>query len=85
MQTMSNPESLTMDNLVQLYRMQKGSGQTVQTQPTGPSDTFNQQARAQQVPSPMGVLPAQQNESTASSEDNIMDSMISGYKKSNPW
>tara|TARA_R100000234_G_C4990747_1_gene175425 strand:+ start:209 stop:1120 length:912 start_codon:yes stop_codon:yes gene_type:complete len=84
-QTMSQPESLTMDNLVQLYRMHKGSGQTVQTQPTGPSDTFNQQARAQQVPSPMGVLPAQQNESTASAEDNIMDSMISDYKKSNPW
>ena len=84
-QTMSSPESLTMDNLVQLYRMQKGSGQTVQTQPTGPSDTFNQQARAQQVPSPMGVLPAQQNESTQSTEDSIIDSMISGYKKSNPW
>ena len=84
-QTMSSPESLTMDNLVQLYRMQKGSGQTVQTQPTGPSETFNQQARAQQVPSPMGVLPAQQNESTASTEDNIMDSMINDYKKSNPW
>ena len=84
-QTMSRPESLTMDNLVQLYRMQKGSGQTVQTQPTGPSETFNQQARAQQVPSPMGVLPAQQNESTASAEDTIMDSMISGYKKNNPW
>ena len=82
---MSKPESLTMDNLVQLYRMQKGSGQTVQTQPTGPSETFNQQARAQQVPSPMGVLPAQQNESTVSAEDNIMDTMISGYKKSNPW
>jgi len=84
-QTMSRPDSLTIDNLVQLYRMQKGSGQTVQTQPTGPSDTFNQQARAQQVPSPMGVLPAQQNESTASAENNIMDSMISGYKKNNPW
>ena len=84
-QTMSKPESLTMDNLVQLYRMQKGSGQTVQTQPTGPSETFNQQARAQQVPSPMGVLPAQQNESTTSAEDTIMDSMINGYKKSNPW
>ena len=84
-QTMSRPESLTIDNLVQLYRIQKGSGQTVQTQPTGPSDTFNQQARAQQVPSPMGVLPSQQNESTTSAEDTIMDSMISGYKKNNPW
>jgi len=33
----------------------------------------------------MGVLPAQQNESTQSTEDSIIDSMISGYKKSNPW
>ena len=82
--TMSKPDSLTMDNLVQLYRIQKGSGQPT-TQPTGPSQTFNQQARAQQVPSPMGVIPAQQNESTASSEEQIMDSMISDYKKSNPW
>jgi len=82
--TMSKPDSLTMDNLVQLYRMQKGSGQQV-NQPTGPSETFNQQARAQQVPSPMGVIPAQQNESTTSSEDQIMDSMITGYKKNNPW
>jgi hypothetical protein len=86
MQTMSNPQSLTVDNLVQLYRMQKGSGQQPQTQvPAGPSDTFNQQARAQQVPSPMGVVPAQQNETTTSAEDNIMDTMISDYKKSNPW
>ena len=86
MQTMSRPESLTIDNLVQLYRLQKGSGQPVaQTPPPGPSDTFNQQSRAQAVPSPMGVLPAQQNESTVSAEDQIMDSMISGYKKNNPW
>ena len=84
-QTMSRPESLTIDNLVQLYRIQKGSGQTAQTQPTGPSDTFNQQARAQQVPSPMGVLPSQQNEPSKSSEEQIMDSIISGYKKNNPW
>ena len=83
--TMSKPESLTMDNLVQLYRMQKGSGQQVAQQPQGPSPTFNQQARAQEVPSPMGVLPAQQTESTQSAEDTIMDSMISGYKKNNPW
>ena len=85
MNTMSQPDSLTIDNLVNLYRMQKGSGQPTNQQPTGPSQTFNQQARAQQVPSPMGVLPAQQNESTQSAEDSIMDSMISDYKKSNPW
>ena len=81
---MSKPDSLSMDNLVELWRMKSGSGAQVNTQPAQPSPTFNQQARAQQVASPMGVLPAQQSNDT-SSEDSIIDSMISGYNKSNPW
>ena len=81
---MSKPDSLSMDNLVELWRMKSGSGAQVNTQPAQPSPTFNQQARAQQVASPMGVLPAQQSNDT-SSEDSIIDSMISGYNKNNPW
>ena len=82
---MSKPDSLSMDNLVELWRMRSGSGAEVNTQPAQPSAAFTQQQRAQQVASPMGVLPAQQSENTQSSEDSIMDSMISGYKKNNPW
>ena len=81
---MSKPDSLSMDNLVELWRMKNGSGAQVNTQPAQPSEAFTQQQRAQQVASPMGVLPAQQPTKTPA-EDSIMDSMISGYKKSNPW
>ena len=81
---MSKPDSLSVDNLVELWRIKKGGGGGVNTQSTKPSDTFNQQARAQQVASPMGVMPSQQPVQQ-SSEDSIMDSMISDYKKSNPW
>ena len=81
---MSKPDSLSMDNLVELWRIKQGSGASVAQQPAQPSDVFNQQQRAQQVASPMGVLPAQQTEQ-GSSEQSIMDSMISDYKKNNPW
>ena len=74
-----------MDNLVELWRIKQGSGAQVNQQPMQPSEAFTQQQRAQQVASPMGVLPAQQSENTQSAEDSIMDSMISGYKKNNPW
>ena len=82
---MAKPDSLSMDNLVELWRMKHGAGTQVSQQPAQPSDAFTQQQRAQQVASPMGVLPAQQSESTQKAEDSIMDSMISGYKKNNPW
>ena len=84
-QEMSKPESLSVDNLVELWRIKNGSGAQVAQQPAAqPSDAFTQQQRAQQVAAPMGVLPAQQPVQK-SSEDSIMDSMISGYKKNNPW
>ena len=84
--TMSDPSSITVDNLVQLYRMQKGSGAspTNTGQPTQPSSTFQQTQRAQQVPQPMGVQPTAGN-NQAPAEDQIMDNIISDYKKNNPW
>ena len=84
MNEMSKPDSLNIDNLVELWRIKQGSGGVANTQPAQPSDAFNQQARAQQVASPMGVLPSQQPVEQ-SSEESIMDSMINDYKKNNPW
>ncbi len=81
--TMSNPESISMDNLVQLYRMQKGGSQQPQSQ--GPSQEFKQAQNAQQIPSPMGVMPAQGNQSNVSDEDSIMDELINSHKTKNPW
>ena len=45
-----------------------------------------QQSRnAQQVPSPMGVMPAQAVQSNRSDSDTIMDDIITDYKGKNPW
>ena len=85
--TMSNPSSITVDNLVQLYRLQKGQGGGAPVnpgQPTQPSPSFQQAQRAQQVPQPMGVQPTAGN-NQAPAEDQIMDNMISDFKSKNPW
>ena len=83
---MSDPKSISMDNLVQLYRMQQGSGNTTPTQNTGvPSPTFQQTQRAQKVPQPMGVQSSSGNVDQGSAEDQIMDNLIGNYTKNNPW
>lgn len=82
---MSDPKSISMDNLVQLYRMQQGSGNTTPNQNTGvPSSTFQQTQRAQQVPQPMGVQ-SSSGHVESSAEDQIMDNLIGNYNKNNPW
>ena len=83
-QSMSDPNSLSLDNLVQLYRLQKGQDQNPDN--TGPSPEFQQTQRAQQIPSPMGVQTGQGGGNDARNEgDKIMDNMIGDYKKNNPW
>ena len=54
MQKMSNPNSITVDNLVQLYRMQNGGAAPQQNPaPAQPSEAFTQTKNSQQIPSPM--------------------------------
>ena len=85
MSKMSNPESLNIDNLVQLYRLQEG-GAPQQGTPAQPSSTFKQVQNAQQVPSPMGVMPSgQANNDGTSVEDKIMDTMVGNFNSKNPW
>jgi hypothetical protein len=83
-QQMSNPDSLSLENLVQLYRLQKGQNQNPEN--TGPSPEFQQTQRAQQIPSPMGVQTGQGGGNDARNEsDKIMDNMISDFNSKNPW
>tara|TARA_R110002153_G_scaffold60919_1_gene164536 strand:- start:1298 stop:2263 length:966 start_codon:yes stop_codon:yes gene_type:complete len=92
-EVMDKPESLTVDNLFQLFRMQSGgnapqpAGQPIVDAQaiTNKADSFAQLKRAQQVPSPMGVLPSSNAQSSASTEDGIFDSMVNTYNKRNPW
>ena len=83
--TMSKPESVNVDNLVALYRLNKG-GSPQQANPGQPGETFQQMKNAQQVPSPMGVMPSgQSNHDGRSSTDKIMDTMIGNFNSKNPW
>tara|TARA_R100000152_G_C6760683_1_gene184751 strand:- start:217 stop:1158 length:942 start_codon:yes stop_codon:yes gene_type:complete len=84
---MSDPNSISVDNLVHLYRMNNG-GTTQQATPsqTTPSDTFQQTRNAQQVPSPMGVMPSgNTNVDGRSIEDKMIDTMIGNFNSKNPW
>jgi hypothetical protein len=82
--TMSDPSSISMDNLVQLFRMNKAGGQQPAVN-AGPSQEFQQIKNAQQIPSPMGVMPSQSPQGTRNDADTIMDELINSHKSKNPW
>ena len=70
MTKMSDPNSINIDNLVQLYRMQQGGAAPQNNAPAQPAASFQQTKNAQQVPSPMGVMPSgQSNVDNKSFED----------------
>jgi hypothetical protein len=77
--TMNDPKSINMDDLVGYYQYKNGVGQQqappVQQPPKQASNNFRQTQRAQSVPRPMGVQPAQ-NPQTASSDNDFMSSII---------
>ena len=89
METMSKPESLTVENLWKLYSLQKaesGSAVPQSNQNIQPSATFEQTRRAQQIPSPMGVVTGvNQGSDGRDPEDKMMDSMVADYKGRNPF
>ena len=85
--SMASPKSITMDNLVQLWRLRQGQGT-----PTGapaqahPSQAFQQEKRAASVPSPMGVMPSAGGSNDGrSTTDQIMDTMVGDFNSKNPW
>ena len=83
---MSSADSLTMDNLVQLWRIRQGQGAPMSGNvQASPSPTFQQTKRAQQVPSPMAVQPSAGQQASGSTEDQIMDKMITDLNSKNPF
>ena len=88
-QKMSDDSSITMDNLWKLYLMNQGQSvdpSANPVEPAAPSPAFQQTQRAQQVPSPMGVVPSANTAVDGRTEsDIIMDSLIQNHKAKNPW
>jgi hypothetical protein len=83
--TMSKPESITMDNLVNLYRMQKSQPTQAPAVNAGPSATFTQTQNAQSIPSPMGVVTGESGRDTRSEGTQVMDDLITSFNSNNPW
>ncbi len=81
---MSDPSSISMDNLWKLYASDKGLGSPEPARNT-PSGDFQQVKRAQQIPASMGVMPSQNRQNEDSIEEKIIDSMITDYNKQNPF
>ena len=90
----SDPSSISMDNLVQLYRFKHGGNvagdvpQPVQNAPINmdakPSPTFLQTQRAQQIPSPMGVSSGQGSSNPDDGKptgQSFMEQLIGNHNK----
>lgn len=90
-QTMSDPQSINMDNLVALFKMQNG---TQDVQASAPASVDGIDPKMQEMmserqrlatPSPVTAAKGEANTSTSSDEDNIIENMIGNYKRNNPW
>ena len=83
--TMNDPKSINMDDLVGYYKWKKGVANVQQATPQTPipaSNSFRQVQRAQSVPQPMGVQPAQSNVPT-NSDDNFMNAIVNSDNNTN--
>lgn len=85
---MSDPSSVSIDNLWKLYQLETGTPNVnppAQTQVPPPSPEFQQTKNAQSIPSPMGVLSSSNEATNRSTEDAIIDDLITDYDSKNPW
>ena len=85
MTTMNDPKSINMDDLVGYYKWKKGVANIQQAAPQTPqpaSNSFRQVQRAQSVPAPMGVQPAQTN-APSNPTDGFMDAIVNSDNNTN--
>ena len=77
--TMNDPKSINMDDLVGYYQYKNGLAAQRAPQvepPKQASNNFRQTQRAQSVPRPMGVQPAQNPQTSANGNNDFMSSLI---------
>ena len=87
---MSSPESLSLDNLVQLHQLKlnEGSQQVTQITPEAQQKAAVMKQRNEKlsIPKPIGVQPGASDQSpTKNVEDKMMDAMIGNFNKRNPF
>ena len=87
---MSSPESLSLDNLVQLHQLKlnEGSQQVTQITPEAQQKAAVMKQRNEKlsIPKPIGVQPGASDQSPSKNvEDKMMDAMIGNFNKRNPF
>lgn len=89
MTKMTSPDSLSLDNLVRLHKMDMnvGSQEIQQVSPQAHEKQALMQSRQEKlsIPKPIGVQPGASTQSSKTVEDQLMDSMVTTYKKKNPF
>lgn len=89
MQKMSSPDSLSLDNLVQLHQLKQPNAAQQVTQITPEAQKkvalMNQRQEKLSIPKPIGVQPgaSDQSLSNKNTEDKMMDAMIRNVSKRN--
>lgn len=87
---MSSPDSLSLDNLVQLHKLKMNTGSQQVTQITPQAQqkaaVMNERNEKLSIPKPIGVQPGASDQSpTKNIEDKMMDAMINNLNKRNPF
>ena len=93
---MSSPESVSVDNLVALWKTQQNLTASAPTQapqahtegakaPDPTVAAMKRQREKLSMPQPVSVTPGGEQGADKSPESTVMDAMISDYKKQNPW
>jgi len=87
---MTAPESMSLDNLVKLHKLnQEPAGNQTITQVN--DDALRKQANMMQqksklsIPRPIGIQAGVNMQSSKTSENKMMDSMLNNFKKKNPF
>lgn len=88
MRSMSSPDSLSLDNLVQLHQLKQPNAAQQVTQITPEAQRkvalMNQRQQKLSIPKPIGVQPGASDQSLSkNTEDKMMDAMISQVSKRN--
>ena len=84
---MSQPESLSLDNLVRLHRgpSQVQAPSSMTSSADLQLEVMRQRKEKLAIPKPISTQPSVNVQSSRSVEDKMMDSMIGNFKKKNPF
>lgn len=81
---MSGPDSLSLDNLVQLWKI-KNSRSPQEVQNEQKVEQMRRQKEKLTTPQPVGVQPGSSDNADKPVEDRLMDAMVGDYERQNPW